>query len=118
MSIGRDLERTLSSLKEPVIQKDQNGLPVTSQQQTVVNMLGLMGSIAADTIISDIQRMLDKNLNSQLDGYIFALSRIMRHDLAWQCISEAFRGKNKLVPDKYYPHFNDHTEINRKITPK
>lgn len=104
--LGRDLQRSLKS--EQAVEKDENGFGKPTQKEkkdTVASMLGLMGSIAVETIMSDIGRMLDKKLFTELDGYVLALSRIMRHDMAWQCIIHVFADKNEPVPAKYYSQF-------------
>lgn len=104
--LGRELQRSLQS--EQAVEKDENGFGKPTpkvQKDTVASMLGLMGSIAVETIMSDIGQMLDKKMYHELDGYILALSRIMRHDMAWQCIVHVFADKNEPVPAKYYPQF-------------
>lgn len=102
--LGRELQRSLQS--EGTVEKDENGFEKpASGKQTVATMLGLMGSIAVETIMTDISGMIDKNMFKELDGYIFALSRIMRHDMAWQCIVHSFAEKNEPIPAKYYSHF-------------
>ena len=103
---GRELQHSLKS--EQAVDKDPNGFskPTSKEKKdAVASMLGLMGSIAVETIMSDISRMLDKKLFTELDGYVLALSRIMRHDMAWQCIIHVFTDKNEPIPTKYYSEF-------------
>lgn len=107
MPLGRDLQQQIMSERADV-KKDEHGFPEPSneeQKETVANMLGLMGSNAVESIMSDIEKMIDRNLRSELDGYVLALSRIMRHDLAWQCIVNIFGDKNLPIPHYYFGQF-------------
>ena len=78
-----------------------------ADSKSVATMLGLMGSMATEMIISDLGTMIDKKMQAQLDGYVLALSRIMRHDIAWQCVVKAFSDKKMSIPEKYGPQFGN-----------
>ncbi len=112
---GRELQQTIREI-EPVSDKDDSGLPISSQpkKETLANIIGLMGSITIEVILSDINKMLEANKRENLDGYIFGLSRLLRHDLAWQCIVDAFADRNEPVPSKYYPQFGKTRSDNKR----
>lgn len=74
---------------------------------TITQMLGFVGQMAVNGIQSDIELMIEKNKWRELDGYIFALSKIMKHDLAWACIEKSFANKKISVPPKYKPYFSN-----------
>ncbi len=97
MSVSKELREQLSDKPE---NKSEQIDPTT-----ITKMLGFMGNVAAEMVITDIQQLIEKKLRQQLDGYIFALSRIMRHELAWKCIITAFSDKAEPVPQKYFPYF-------------
>jgi len=104
---GRELQQTISNVENEKAQGFKPHLPRdrTNEKETLANIIGLMGSMTIEVILSDINKMLESNKRENLDGYIFALSRLLRHDLAWQCIVEAFSDHNEPVPFKYYPQF-------------
>lgn len=77
-----------------------------NQKDAIANMLGLMGANAVESIMSDITKMLDRNMRDTLDGYVLALSRIIRHDLAWKCIVHSFADANIPIPQGYYRQFD------------
>jgi len=93
-------------LREDLDQEEKQDQP---SQESISQMLGFLGSTVTEIIQSDIGRMIDKNMRKEIDGYVLSLSRIMRHDLAWQCILNAFAAKNESVPTKYHNQFNDMT---------
>ena len=97
MSVSKDLREQLSNTTED--KKEQ------VDPKTIKKMLGFMGNVAAEMIVTDIHQMIEKKLRQQLDGYIFALSRIVRHELAWKCITTAFADETEPVPQKYFPYF-------------
>jgi hypothetical protein len=80
-------------------------------------MLGLMGDIAIEGVTKDMQRMIDDGLRTELNGYILALSRLMKHDTAWKCLIEAFSAKSESIPKRFYVLFgkseDDRTQVKR-----
>ncbi len=95
-SPGRQLSDQLSN-------KDQN---LDSAQRAAREMVGLISRIAAETVYSDIALMIQKSKRTELDGYIFCLSRVVQHKFAWECIVKAFADQNETVPAKYFSYFN------------
>lgn len=71
----------------------------------VSELLGLTIKDMEDTIVSDIAAMIEKGYRAPLEGYILCLSRIMKHETAWNHIVDAFRQQNEEVPKRYYPYF-------------
>lgn len=93
--LGRDLERQLQS--------DENRFTV--DKNTISNVLNFLSFATAETIAADIRYMLEKEHPQELDGYVFALSRLMKHDSAWAIITTAFSEQKSTIPPKYYKHF-------------
>lgn len=73
----------------------------TSLHPTVADLIGIVSSDMREIVITDIEGMIDKNYRTALEGYILCLSRIIKHDLAWEYITKAFANKNEKVPSKY-----------------
>lgn len=71
----------------------------------VADVLGIIKEEMQDTIVADISAMIEKNYRPALEGYVLCLSRIIRHDVGWKCITKAFSAKNEKVPQKYYAQF-------------
>ena len=76
-------------------------------------MLGVLGTEMRDTIVDDLHFILskrnDKNqelVNSAMDAYVLALSRIIELPIGWRCVNEAYKRCNETVPEKYYEIFN------------
>ncbi len=83
-----------------------DSLPLKSQQSDgAAEMLGFVSRMANETLLADLRQMICKNQMRELDGYIFALSRITKHELAWDCISKAFADEKSTIPSKFYPLF-------------
>lgn len=72
----------------------------------IAEMLGFVAREAKETIISDIIFMLNKNLNKELDGYVYALSRIIEKKLMHECVTDAFLKCNIPIPEKYEKKIN------------
>ena len=83
----------------------------------VADMISLMGDIAIEGVTKDMQKMIDGGFRMSLDGYVLALSRLMKHDTAWKCLVEAFSSKGESIPKRFYPMFgrseNDQTQVKR-----
>lgn len=110
MSFGRNLQASIQQQKteRANVEKDETGFPKPDrkeQKDSIATMLGLMGSIAIESIMADLKRMIEKSMHKEIDGYVLALSRIMRHDLAWQCIVQSFSESNEPIPSQYYSEF-------------
>jgi hypothetical protein len=71
----------------------------------VADVLGIIKDEMQESIIADLTAMIDKSYRAALEGYIYCLSRIVRHDVGWTCIIKAFAAKNEQVPKKYYAQF-------------
>lgn len=107
MTIGKDLEKQLAADNE------KEKVPAS----TISQMIGMTAAWTVETIIGDIEAMIEKGYRPSLEGYIFCLSRIMQHEKAWQCIVKAFSHKGEIVPPKYYKQFGQ-TEENIIPVPK
>jgi len=81
----------------------------SQSNSSISQVLGIIGSTMTEVIESDIGKMIERDLRQEIDGYVLALSRIMRHDLGWKCILNAFASKQETVPAKYKSYFNDLT---------
>lgn len=90
MSAGKDLRQEFSQPEESAI-----------DHAAVSRMLGITAANMLETISTDIAFMIDNGRRDTLEGYIFCLSRIMSHKMAWRCISETFAEKEETVPDDY-----------------
>ncbi|RMD67065.1 hypothetical protein D6833_00700 [Candidatus Parcubacteria bacterium] len=78
----------------------------TREQADIVSeMLGFVGRLGAESVVSDIRSMLRKGYTKELDGYVLAISRIMKHELALACIRRAFNDVGLRVPDRYVKQF-------------
>ena len=100
MSVGRDLEKQFNDPKV-----DHN---------TIAAMLGIEASNMVEVIIADIAKMIEQDYRKPLEGYVLCLSRIMKHTIAWNCITEAFSQKNEKVPSKYYELFGQNADTPHK----
>jgi hypothetical protein len=78
--------------------------------EAAAEMLGFVSRMAVEAILADISKMLASAKMRELDGYIFALSRIMKHDLAWDCIKKSFEEKKMTIPAKYFEQFGQKPE--------
>ncbi len=85
--------------------------PEDIQSPLLSEVIGIISDDMREIIIADIEAMIDKKLRTAMEGYIFCLSRIMRHDLAWEYITAAFSSKNEKVPTKYYTQFGQTEEL-------
>lgn len=72
----------------------------------VAQVLGFVANQHKEAIIHDMYTMIKREADNQLDGYVLSLVRCMEHELAWYCISTAFKQANRPIPDKYYARFN------------
>lgn len=76
-----------------------------------------MGDIAVEGVTLDLQKMIDEGLRIQLDGYVLALSRLMKHKTAWKCLVESFSSRNESIPKRFYKLFgqpeNEHIQVKR-----
>lgn len=97
MSISKDLREQLSTESKSKITPDK--------KQKVTEMLGFMSVIAYEGVKEDIKALLKEDYRKELEGYILALSRIMKHKDAWDCIQSAFKESNDHIPKKYYRLF-------------
>ena len=81
--------------------------PQKAQEQSasISEILGITAISMTETIIDDIVAMIKKDYILSLEGYIFCLSRIMKHEVAWKCIEVAFRKAKTRIPSKYYKQF-------------
>lgn len=80
-------------------------------QSAVSAMLGVTASGMDDTIIKDIEMMIENGQRLSLEGYVLCLSKIVQHNKAWNLINKAFQAKNESIPAKY------NTLFNKKSTP-
>lgn len=85
-------------LRERFLKSERSTQPTSA---VVGEMLGFIGRMAVETITADLSTLLSKGKHTEIDGYVFALSRIVAHDLAWGCISQAFASQNLTVPTRY-----------------
>ena len=81
-------------------------------------MIGLMGDIAIEGVTKDMQQMISDGLRLPLDGYILALSRLMKHDTAWKCLVEAFSSKGESIPKRFYPLFGNDPDRDKSVQVK
>jgi len=100
-SFGKQLREDLAQESKPSPEKVDTA--------TISQALGILGSAMTEIIASDIGQMIERDMRKEIDGYVLALSRIMRHDLGWKCIQNAFASKQETVPAKYKSQFNDMT---------
>ena len=97
-AFGREIAKQAVT-KEPEKAPDK---PTKAQTKSA---LGFVLATAEETLISDICKMLREKQMHSLEGYVFCLSRVVKHDEAWHCVCEAFRKCNVPVPGKYYSLF-------------
>ena len=97
MSVGKELRE--------FAQEPSEKQPSTPTHAAVSRMLGITAANMQETIIADICGMIDEGYRPPLEGYILCLSRIVSHNVAWRCITEAFSNKKESVPKKYYDLF-------------
>ena len=98
---------TPRELRERFSKPDQETSPV---HVNVKEILGIVSTEMSDIITADIAAMLEKSYTKSMEGYIFCLSRIINHDIAWQSIAAAFSQNNEDVPKKYYKQFGRKTQ--------
>ena len=92
MNFSRDIYKNNT---EPVAPKE------TVAATNISLMLGYIASMGVSSIIDDLDKMIKQNKRQEVDGYILALSRIMKHSIAFDCIQKAFTKNNEVVPGKY-----------------
>ena len=93
MSFGKELRQQL----------EQQTKPANEQRaaREIAEVLGIVARGAADAVIDDMVAMIAHAYWKQLDGYVLALSKIMAHDLAWECVLKAFERQKATPPPKY-----------------
>lgn len=96
-SFSKNLREQFQNTSAP----DKDKTKETIAANEVSQMLGFIGSMAVDVVFSDLKQMIEKNKRTEIDGYVLALSRIMKHDIAFECIEHAFREKGEPMPKKY-----------------
>jgi len=99
----------IKQLREDISSEQPKPVPEKVDTATISQALGILGSTMTEIITSDIGQMIERDMRKEIDGYVLALSRIMRHDLGWKCVQNAFASKQETVPSKYKPQFNDMT---------
>jgi len=97
MSAGKDLLKQFA--------QENTSANLNKQSNILSELLGITAINMVNTITSDISTMIDKGLTKELKGYILCLSRIMKHDIAWEYIQDSFKNCNEKIPQKYYELF-------------
>lgn len=95
----------IQNLRQDMSEKSKDNNKETILSSDIMATLGLLGNMAQDAVVGDISNLIDAGMRKELDGYIFALSRIMKHDLAWESINKAFHCKKEPIPKKYFSYF-------------
>lgn len=72
----------------------------------VANMIGLTMANMDDVVRDDIYNFITNGRRETLDGYVFCLSRLMSHEVAWRAIGTAFKKSGEKVPSKYEKMFS------------
>ena len=93
-------------IRNKIIARSHNHTELLNDFTAHAEMLGITSAGMSEAIISDIVGMIDKGYRRNLEGYILCLSRIVKHDMAWDCITVAFAKQKESVPAKYYQLFN------------
>ena len=78
---------------------------VQKQTSALSELLGITAMNMVNTITDDIANMIQTGYTKEIEGYILCLSRIMKHDTAWECIQDGFKRTNEKIPQKYYALF-------------
>jgi len=94
---------------EPITPLDADGLPESTTQDyqaTFAAAIGINATGMIEVITKDLSRMISNQQRYSLDGYIQCLYRIVSHNLAWECITQAFSEQNEPVPPKIGKLFN------------
>lgn len=99
MSLGRELQKQITEDNTPEVPN------VQQQSNTMAELIGITARNMVEKIIDDLSTMIEKEYRDALEGYVLCLSRIIKHETAWHCISEAFAHENEQVPKKYYELF-------------
>lgn len=79
--------------------------PDNSTKRALANLIGLTMANMDHAIQQDIIDMIDAGRREGIGGYILCLSRVIRHDLAWELITKAFESKGEKPPTKYQKLF-------------
>jgi len=101
-SIGRQLE---SSFSNSELSKPKIEIEIKAQEELLMSALGVVANNMEESVISDISGMIEKEDRRAIDGYVLCLSRIMKHENAWNFICKAFQSKGEAVPSKYRKAF-------------
>lgn len=92
MSFGKELREQIHQ---------QTKKPDARAAQEIAEVLGIVARAAIDGIIDDMRVMIKHSYWKQLDGYVLALSKVLAHDLAWDCTCKAFEQEKATPPPKY-----------------
>ncbi len=104
MSASKDLRDSINQNENnSSTNKTTNSSEIES---TLSSLLGITYHNMNDILISDITKMIEDGQKYSLDGYVLCLSRIIKHELAWDCINAAFNKQKEHIPGKYYQLFN------------
>lgn len=88
---------TSKELREQISRPTKNKI----DSSAISDMLGFVGTMAVDFIKNDIKLLIQKDMRKELDGYVLALSRIVKHNIALDCVKIAYESCIEPVPKKY-----------------
>ena len=67
----------------------------------VLEKVGLLSDITISTISSDVETYLLQNKINELDGYVYAVSRLVNHKFGLDAVKQAFQKLKMPVDPKY-----------------
>lgn len=113
--IQQQLRSRLDQQREKLLQLDRDqqnspdpeppkSSPDEEKNRTILGMLGVEQYMVG-TISRDLKQLIKKDNRVAIDGYVLAMSRIMKHAAAWDCLVKAFTESGETVPQKFQSMF-------------
>lgn len=68
---------------------------------TLKKLVGLTVQQVDQTLTDDLAQLIEKQMNNGVSGYLHCLSRLMRHDVAWEIVCAAYHRNDQKPPAKY-----------------
>lgn len=82
----------------------------SSELNEMIGFVGItMASNIVDDLVAALSRRNDKNValvDSFIDGYVLAISRLVELEVGWNCIVQSYGKCKQDIPEKYKIVFN------------
>jgi hypothetical protein len=98
-------------------QPQQQGDSPEQHVDALKKLVGLTVKKVDETLTDDIAQLIRSGMHNGVSGYLHCLSRLMRHEVAWDIVCEAYRRNEQKPPAKYANLFGRDESGNRVARP-